>query len=113
MYYDHTDFPDDKALLGQYLGPAIDVGSMLTAKILKANGQYVCRSTLWHLDNNKRNSLVHAALQQRFDQVIDEILGTAAKPTDFDKQDLTPKNTCYEGDANSIDLDHGNLKVTP
>ena len=56
---------------------------------------------------------MHAALQQRFDQVIDEILGTAAKPTDFDKQDLTPKNTCYEGDANSIDLDHGNLKVTP
>ena len=43
MYYDHTHFPDDKSLLGQYLGPAIDVGSMLTAKILKPIGQYVCR----------------------------------------------------------------------
>ena len=39
MYYDHTTFPDDKALLGQYLGPAIDVGLMLTAKILKPNRQ--------------------------------------------------------------------------
>ena len=25
MYHDHTTFPEDKALLGQYLGPAIDV----------------------------------------------------------------------------------------
>ena len=26
MYHYHTKFPDDKALLGGYLGPAIDVG---------------------------------------------------------------------------------------
>ena len=43
MYYDHTTFPDDKALLRRYLGPAIDFESMLTAKILKPRGQYVCR----------------------------------------------------------------------
>ena len=66
MYYANTTFPDDKALLGQYLGPAIDVGSMLTAKILKPNGQYVCRSTLQHLDDNKQNSQVHKILQQNF-----------------------------------------------
>ena len=42
MYHDHTTLPEDKSLLGQYLGPAIDVGLMLTAKILKPNGQYVC-----------------------------------------------------------------------
>ena len=46
MYYDNANFPDDQVLLGCYLGPALDVGSMLTAKILKPNGQYVCRSTL-------------------------------------------------------------------
>ena len=46
MYYDHCTFPNDKALLGRYLGPAIDVRSMLTAKILKPNVQYVCRLTL-------------------------------------------------------------------
>ena len=106
-------FPDDRALLGQYLGPAIDVGSMLTAKILKPNGQYVCRSTLWHLDDNEQNSEVHKANQLQFDQVIEEILGTAAKLTDFDKQDLTPENIHYEGDADSIDPDHGDLEITP
>ena len=113
MYHDHTTFPDDKALLGGYLGPAIDVGSMLTAKILKPNGQYVCRLTLWHLDDNEWNSEVHKANQLEFDQAIEGTLGTAAKLTDFDEQDLTPENIHYEGDANSIDMDHGNLEVTP
>ena len=46
MYHDPTKFPDDKCVLGRYLGPAIDVGSMHTAKILMPNKQYVCRSTL-------------------------------------------------------------------
>ena len=86
---------------------------MLTAKILKPNGQYVCRSTLRHLDDNEQNSEVHKANQLQFDQAIKEILGTAAKLTDFDKQDLTPKHIHYEGDANSIDPDHGDLEVTP
>ena len=38
MYYDNATFPDDRALLGCYLGPALDVGLMLTAKILNPNG---------------------------------------------------------------------------
>jgi hypothetical protein len=38
-------FPDDNPVLGRYLGPAIDVGPALTAKILKANGEVVYRST--------------------------------------------------------------------
>ena len=86
---------------------------MLNPKILKPNGQYVCRPALGHLDDNKQNSQVHATLQQNFDQAIDEILGAAAKPTDFDEQDLTPENIHFEGDANSIDPYHGNLEVTP
>ena len=47
MFRDNTPtFPDDKLVLGRYLGPATDIGSALTAKILKSNGQFVCRSTL-------------------------------------------------------------------
>ncbi len=55
---DQDWFPEDKATLGRYLGPAIDVGSMLTAKILMPNGQYVCRLTLRHLNDNECNSEV-------------------------------------------------------
>ncbi len=36
MFHDNKpSFPDDKLILGCYLGPAIDTGSALTAKILK------------------------------------------------------------------------------
>ena len=46
-------FPDDTLTLGQYLGLATNVGSMLTTKILKTNSQYVCRSTLQHLTDEE------------------------------------------------------------
>ena len=61
MYHDPAKFLEDKAILGRYLGPAINVGSMLTPKILMPNRQYVCRSTLQHLNDNERNSDVHRA----------------------------------------------------
>jgi hypothetical protein len=34
-------FPDDSPVIGCYLGPAINVGPALTAKILKANGEVI------------------------------------------------------------------------
>ena len=47
MFRDNIpSYPDDKLILGRYLGPTLDTGSALTAKILKDNGQFVCRSTL-------------------------------------------------------------------
>jgi hypothetical protein len=47
MYRDNIpSYPDDKLILGRYLGPAPDIGSALTAKILQPNGQFVCRLTL-------------------------------------------------------------------
>jgi hypothetical protein len=50
MFRDNVlTFPDKKLILGGYLGPATDVGSALTAKILKSNGHAVCRLTLHHL----------------------------------------------------------------
>jgi hypothetical protein len=54
MFQDNLPtFLDNKLILGRYLGPATDVGSALTAKILKLNGQNVCRSTLRHLTNKE------------------------------------------------------------
>ena len=46
MFLDDEGFPEDKLCLGRYLGPSIDVGCTMTAKILKSNGEYICRSTL-------------------------------------------------------------------
>ncbi len=47
MFHDNVPtYPNDKLVLGRYLSPAIDMGSALTAIILKDDGQFVCRSTL-------------------------------------------------------------------
>jgi hypothetical protein len=47
MYRDNVpSYPDDRLILGCYLGPATDIGLALTTKILQLNGQFVCRSTL-------------------------------------------------------------------
>ncbi len=42
-------YPDDKLILGKYLGPSIDVGPAMTARIMKANGEILDRSTLRRL----------------------------------------------------------------
>ena len=37
--------PNDKLTLGRYLGPSTDIGTSMTAKILKDNGRIVSRTT--------------------------------------------------------------------
>ena len=37
-----STFPEENFQLGRWLGPAADVGSAMTYKILKSNGEFVC-----------------------------------------------------------------------
>jgi hypothetical protein len=104
-------FPDDKLILGCYLGPAIDTGSALTAKILISNGMFVCRSTLQHLTNEELNSPVHIDVRCKFDESIEHHLGLAALPQDFPAEDLTPEPTYYD-DTNAMDPEYGDTEVT-
>ena len=43
---DITSYPEYRRTLGRYIGPAIDVGSSLCYKILKADGNISCRNTV-------------------------------------------------------------------
>ena len=109
-------FPENKLILGQYLGPATDVGSALTAKIFKCNGQVVYRSTLQHLTDKEHACPVHTANRKAFDDSIAEQLGPTAQDIDFPAEDLTPKYELFGnvGDADfDLDPDHNDLKVTP
>jgi hypothetical protein len=83
-------YPDESIVLGRYLGPALDVGSALTAKILKENGQIVYRSTLRQLTPDELIDTVHIALRETFDQKILQALGPSAKWDDFPAEDHTP-----------------------
>ncbi len=47
VYYDiPLSCPDDKCKLRHYFGPAIDVVSLMTYNVLKANDEYDCWSTM-------------------------------------------------------------------
>jgi len=91
MYRDNVLFyPDDKLILGRYLGPATDIGSALTAKVLQLNGQFVCRSTLQHLTNEELQSSVHFDKRRQFNESIATHLGPVATVQDFPAKNLTP-----------------------
>jgi hypothetical protein len=99
MFRDNTPtFPEDNIVLGQYLGPATDVGGMMTAKILKENGQFIYHSTLQHLTKEETDGPAHKDMRRRFDKSIEDILGPGTADTDFDPEDLTPKYRPYDED---------------
>ena len=90
------DWPDDHWVLGRYLGPTADVGSMLTSDILKANGKVVCRTSVRHLTPDE--SKLEGWIKQKsvFDANIVVKLGNTATEADFDKSVLTPVYEPYE-----------------
>jgi hypothetical protein len=113
MFQDNKpSFPDDKLILGCYLGPAIDTGLALTAKILKSNGVFVCRSTMGHLTDEELDSSVQKDMRCKFDESIENHLGPVALPQDFPAEDLTPDPTYYE-DTNAMDPEYGDAEVMP
>jgi hypothetical protein len=80
-------YPEDKLVLGRYLGPSTDIGPAMMAKILKANGQYVHRTTLRGLTDNEVRDLDEVKERKAFDEEVERHLGPSAKPEDFDDHD--------------------------
>jgi hypothetical protein len=113
MFRDNVSaYPNNKMTIGQNLGPATDTGSALTSKILKANGQFVCRTTVRPLDNDELQSSVHQKERQDFNQSVFTHLGPAETADDFEAKDLTLDPT-YFNDAHIIDPDYGEAEITP
>ena len=69
-------FPNDVILLGQYLGPSLDIGPAMTAKILKANGKVVYQSTYRGLNNDEIKSPIEQRERDRFDKSIANWVGS-------------------------------------
>ena len=83
-------FPETKFHVGRWIGLAIDVGSSLTYKILKRNGQVVPRSTIRHLTLEKLANPDHISMAKYFDNNIIQKIGVPATENYFDKYYLTP-----------------------
>ena len=76
MFYDsQATFPETKFHVGCWLGPAVDVGSALTYKILRINGQVVPLSTIIHLTLDELTNPDHIATRKAFyDTIIHKIV---------------------------------------
>jgi hypothetical protein len=113
MFRDNVPtFPDIKSTLGQYLGPATNVGSALTVKILTSNRQTVCRSTLRHLNDKETRYPIHQEIRRVFNESITHHLGPTAREQDFPAEDLTPDYNFYDND-HDLYPDHNDYEVTP
>jgi hypothetical protein len=82
-----VSYPEDKVVLDRYLGPSIDVGPALTAKILKDNGQIVPRSTYRGLTPEEIESPLEQAKRKKFDEKVEIALGPKASLEDFQELD--------------------------
>jgi hypothetical protein len=77
-----------------------------------SNGQTVCRSTLWHLNNDKIHCPIHQEMCRVFNETITHHLGPNTTEQDFPAEDLTPDYDFYDDD-HDLDPDHSDLEVTP
>ena len=114
MFCDATpSYPDDSVVLGRYLGPVMDVGSTLTAKILKGNGQVVYRSTIQHLTPDELIAPANIAHLNDFDTGIGTALGPSATWDDFPAKDCTPDLDIDLDDASLLGDDFDPTNNTP
>ena len=76
MFMDETiQYPDENPVLGRYLGPEIDVGPSIIAKIMKGNGEVVHRSTYCGLKEDELKNQAHISFRKEFDSNIKDGFG--------------------------------------
>jgi len=89
-------FPEYKQVLGRYLGPSIDIGPAMTAKILKANGQVIHTSTYRSLTPDEMAQPDEIKERDSFDKSIEEKLGPGTVAGDIEDDEIeTPTYECY------------------
>ena len=91
-------YPNDKWVLGRWLGPCIDIGPALCAKILKENERCVYRSSYRHITKDEVNSLEERKKRESYDQMIYSRLGSPASTQDFEVDYSTDEYELYEDD---------------
>jgi hypothetical protein len=103
---DRAQFPDQKVVLGRYLGPTEpEVGSVLTAKILTASGEVVRRNSLRRLTHEELSSDENRKERDTFDEAVSHRLGEQFKEeseltTSFGISVITPEYEVYDDDEN-------------
>ena len=84
MYHNFAvSFPNDKLVLQRWLGPAIDIGPAMCAKILKPNGNAQHISTYHVLTPEEYKNKDIQARMAEFTLKVEAAIGPAATEADF------------------------------
>jgi hypothetical protein len=109
VYYNEStaNFPEERVVLGRYLGPTEpESGSVMTAKILKDNGQVIRRNTFRHIRLEEYDTEECKTARSKFDTIIETRLGEALTEKDispeFTVAAVTPEFEVYEDDDREV-----------
>ena len=94
-------YPEPKKQLSRWLGPTINIGPAMTAKILKSNGQVLYVSTYCGLTDDECCDNAEVQKQKLFDSLVKSKLGSPLSfhyLQDFDPDITTPHYELYEDD---------------
>jgi hypothetical protein len=111
-YHDPIDFPEDKRKLGRWLGPSHDIGHVMCARVLAANGQILARTTYSPLSVADHNSESVKKRQLEFDESIKTQFGNPDRVPVFigDPDEFEPYSDDSTGDEATMpeadDYDH-------
>ena len=91
-------------MLGRYLGPAIDVGPAMTAKIMNGNLEFVHWSTHRGLKEYEWKNQSHISLRKEFGSNIKDRFGTDISTDDYPDTNFedTPLYPMYEDDTTDV-----------
>ena len=103
FWYDsNSGFPEDKQVLGRWLGPSLDVGPAMTSKILKDNGYYIHLSSFRPLNEDELKDPVWTKERDAFDVKIKQKLGDPVSGDtlgSIDEDAVTPEYELCDDDA--------------
>ena len=88
----------------------------MTSKTLKANGEFVPRSTLCVLKLEERENPDHIELRRKFTESCKTVLGPEETPGNFTLDELTPEWEIYkydDGQEGTADTPPEYLEPTP
>ena len=93
-YDQQQKFPNDKEVLGRWLGPARDISPAMCAKILKSNGQILYTSTYRALTQEEWRDPKEEEKRRIYDQCIKQKMGGKATLTQLERD--TAKTPTYD-----------------
>ena len=108
FYSPNSSYPESKEVYGRWLGPAIDIGPAMTAKILQSNGQVIYTSSYRHLNDHEHTSPDEIGKRTLFDKLIKTKLGgplTESKIKEIDPRAVTPTYDPTDPDYTIPDID--------